>query len=76
MENQDHIQVIHLVIVVMEENQEGGESRYSYFSAQRNEFMGRIRCKTGSINNDIGDDRRNVMKELEKELGKIEGESR
>lgn len=28
----------------------GGESRYSYFSAQRNEFMGRIRCKTGSIN--------------------------
>jgi len=38
--------------------------------------MGRIRCKTGSINNDIGDDRRNVMKELEKELGKIEGESR
>lgn len=54
----------------------GGESRYSYFSAQRNEFMGRIRCKTGSINNDIGDDRRNVMKELEKELGKIEGESR
>ena len=52
------------------ESKRGGESRYSYFSAQRNEFMGRIRCKTGSINNDIGDDRRNVMKELKKRIRK------
>lgn len=53
-----------------------GESRYKDFSTERKDFFRRIRFKTGSIQNDIGDNRNIVIKELEKDLKKMDGEYR
>jgi len=53
-----------------------GESRYKDFSTEKNDFFKRLRFKTGSINNDIGDNRRRVIEELEKDLRKMAGEDR
>lgn len=54
-----------------------GESRYKNFEKTIGEdFFKRVKFKTGSINNDIGDNRRRVIEELSKELKGINGEER
>lgn len=53
-----------------------GESRYKNFAETREDFFRRVRFKTGSINNDIGDNRRSIIEELRKELNVIDGDER
>ena len=53
-----------------------GESRYRDFSKEENDFFKRVKFKTGSVKNDIGDNRRRVIEELKRDLEKSEGEER
>lgn len=53
-----------------------GESRYKDFSTKEDNFFRRVRFKTGSSKKDIGDNRKTVMKKLEKELKKVDGDER
>lgn len=53
-----------------------GESRYKEFATERENFFKRVKCKTGSINIDIGDNRRSVIEELYKDLESSMGETR
>ncbi len=53
-----------------------GESRFKNFSIERDNFFKQVRFKTGSINNDIGDNRRRVIEELSKDLERMNGEVR
>lgn len=53
-----------------------GESRYKDFSTERDNFFSRVRFKTGSINNDIGDNRNRVIEGLMRDLEMMDGEVR
>lgn len=53
-----------------------GESRYKEFSEEKKDFFKRVKFKTGSVKNDIGENRRRVIEELKKDLEKSEGEER